>query len=232
MIDFIFSNFLNLLIGFPSQRPGGLLLSIWLAILGVGFGFVLGSLLALGSIAKWRLLRWFSQLFVNLMRGLPLILLLVLIHTAGGRLGLNFPARRSAVIALALFSGAYQSEIIRAGLQAVPKQLLETSRMLGNSQSRTLLFVWLPHAVRLMAPALTNQSISLFKDTSVVIILGVAELMTTARIALGSDINNAPYWVALYLTVGGLYFTVAFLLSRYVQRWENEYQIVSIQQGM
>ncbi len=75
-----------------------------------------------------------------------------------------------------------------------------------------------------MLPAFTGQAVSLFKDTSVVIILGVAELMTVARIALGSDVGNAPYWVALFLVVGFLYFIVAFSLSRLAQRWERSHR--------
>ena len=73
-----------------------------------------------------------------------------------------------------------------------------------------------------MLPALTGQAISLFKDTSVVIVVGMAELMMAARVLLGSDINNAPYWVAVYLTVGFLYFVVAFSLSSIAQRVESK----------
>ncbi|MGI9645881.1 MAG: hypothetical protein ACR2O6_11295, partial [Ilumatobacteraceae bacterium] len=80
--------------------------------------------------------------------------------------------------------------------------------------------VRLPYGVRVMQPALAGQAITLFKDSSVVIVLGVADLTTTARIALGSDVTNAPFWVATYLTVGAIYFVVAFTVSRVARRRE------------
>ena len=79
-----------------------------------------------------------------------------------------------------------------------------------------------------MRPSFAGQAISLFKDTSVVVILGVAELMTVARIVLGSDVGNAPYWVSLFLLVGFFYFVVAFTLSRLSLRWEKGHRTTDL----
>ena len=222
-MGFVIENLPNLLIGFPGQRPGGLLLSIWLAILGNMLGFVIAIVIGNGYASRRRPLRWLCRVYVEVFRGLPLILLLLLIHqvVGGRRFGLNLSPRTSAVLALALFSGAYQAEIVRAGLRAVPSQWVESARLLGGSPWQVYRLVKLRYALRVMLPAFTGQAISLFKDTSVVIIIGVAELMTVARSVLGSDVANTSYWVSMFLVVGLFYFVVAFGVSQLAQRQER-----------
>jgi His/Glu/Gln/Arg/opine family amino acid ABC transporter permease subunit len=216
----------NLLIGFPGQRPGGLALSVWLALVAISAGFVLANLIGVASASRWRLLRWFCRLYVEFFRGLPLVLLLLLVYQVVGnpRLGLNLTPYGAAIIALTFYTSAYQAEILRAGLASVPAQHVESARMMGSTPWHAYRSVKLRYALHTMLPAFTGQAISLFKDTSVVLIIGVADLMTVGRVALGSDVTNAPYWLALYLTVGALYFIVAFALSRVARRWERRTQ--------
>lgn len=226
-IAFLLDNLFNLLIGFPGNRPGGLLISIGLAIVAVAVGFAIAVLLGLAYENGNRPIRLIVHSYVQIFRGLPLILLLLLVHSLlgyGRRQGLTITPLMSALVALTLYSSAYQAEIIRAGLRAVPSRLTESARLMGSSRWQTYRLIKLPYTWRTMLPAFTGQAISLFKDTSVVIILGVADLMTTARIALGSDVGNAPYWVALYLVVAFFYFVVAFTLSRLAQRREKQMQ--------
>lgn len=225
-VGFLAEKLPSLLIGFPGQRPGGLVLSITLAIVGVAAGFVIAVLVSSGYEARWKPIHWFARIYVDVFRGLPLILLLVLVHQVIGspRYGLNLSPRASALTALALYSGAYQAEIVRAGLRTVPQQLIESARLMGFNRWQIYGQVKLRYAFRTMLPAFTGQAISLFKDTSVVVIIGVAELMTVARIALGNDVANAPYWVGVYLLVGLLYFCVAFCLSQLARRWEARTQ--------
>jgi general L-amino acid transport system permease protein len=226
-VTFLFDNLLNLLIGFPGNRPGGLLISIGLAMVAVVVGFLIAVLLGLAYESKYRPMRLFAHAYVQIFRGLPLILLLLLVHSLlgyGRRQGLTITPLMSALVALTLYSSAYQAEIVRAGLRAVPSRLTESARLMGSNRWQTYTLIKLPYTWRAMLPAFTGQAISLFKDTSVVIIIGVADLMTTARIALGSDVGNAPYWVALYLVVGFFYFAVAFTLSRIAQRHEKQLQ--------
>jgi general L-amino acid transport system permease protein len=226
-IAFLLHNLLNLLIGFPGQRPGGLLLSLFLAVVAIALGFLIAILLGTVYQSKRRPLRWLVQLYVQVFRGLPLILLLLLVHQVlgyGRELGLQRSALTSALVALTLYSSAYQAEIVRAGLRAVPQRLTEAATLMGSSPRQTYWRIQLRYSWHVMLPAFTGQAISLFKDTSVVIIIGVADLMTTARIALGSDVGNAPYWVALYLVVGLFYFVVAFSVSQLAQRRERQMQ--------
>ena len=222
-VTFLLEKLPSLLIGFPGQRPGGLALSILLALVGVGLGFVIAIPISSGYESRWPPLHWLCRLYVELFRGLPLILLLILMHQVVGsrRFGLDLSPRASALMALALYSGAYQTEIMRSGLRSVPSQLVESARLMGSTPWQLYRLVKLRYAFRVMLPAFTGQAISLFKDTSVVIIIGVADLMTVARAALGSDVTNTPYWVSLYLMVGLLYFGVAFSLSQLAQSWER-----------
>lgn len=222
-LTFLLEKSPNLLIGFPGQRPGGLLLSLLLALVAITLGFVIAVIISSGYESSWRLVHWLARLYVEVFRGLPLILLLVLVHQVVGspRFGLDLSPRASALTALALYSSAYQAEIVRAGVRSVPQQLVESARLMGSTPWQIYRLVKLRYAFRVMIPAFTGQAISLFKDTSVVIIIGVAELMTAARIALGNDVANAPYWVGIYLLAGFLYFGVAFGLSQLAQRWER-----------
>lgn len=223
-LAFLLEKLPSLLIGFPGQRPGGLLLSLGLAVFGIGIGFIIALILGIASQSRWWVWRWLAKAYVEVFRGLPLILLLVIVHqiVGGPRFGFNFSPRASALTALALYSGAYQTEIVRSGLQSVPFGLVEAARTIGAGQWQITYLIKLRQGLQMMLPAFTGQAISLFKDTSVVIIIGVAELMTVARVVLGSDVVNAPYWVGLYMLVGFLYFCVAFGLSMLAQYWERQ----------
>jgi general L-amino acid transport system permease protein len=184
---------------------------------------VIAIIIGSGRESKFLSVRWLSQLYVGVFLGLPLVLLLILVHqvVGGQRFGLDLSPRTSALIALALYSGAYQVGIVRSGLQAVPPQLVESARVMGSSPWHVFRTVKLRYATHVMLPAFVGQAISLFKDTSVVVIIAVADLMTVARSVLGSDVANLRYWLSLYLLVGLLYFCVAFLISRVARRWEK-----------
>ena len=223
-LQFLLEALPNLIVGFPNHRPGGLLMSIFLAAFTIGVGFLIALIVGSGrhlgdeSDAPLvnRLVARFCQLYVELIRGVPLLLLLVLMHALN-----NWQPRTSALVALTLYSSAYQAEIVRAGLAAVPSSLVESARTLGSTGWQALVLIRWRYALRLMLPAFTGEAISLFKDTSVVLILGVAELMTVGRIVLNSSGETEPFWVSIMLLVGFLYFMVAFGLSVLADRWER-----------
>ena len=225
-LAFLIKNLPYLLVGFPGQRPGGLLLSLLMAMVGVGLGFVIAAIIGSGYESRLRPIRWLCRLYVEVFRGLPLILLLVLVYlvVGGRRFDLKLSPQVAAALSLALYSGAYQAEIVRAGLRAVPQRWVESARLMGSTPWQVYRLVKLRYALRVMLPGLTGQAISLFKDTSVLIVIGVAELMTVARSVLGSDVTNTPHWVGLYLMLGFLYFCVAFSVSQLAQRWERHWR--------
>ncbi|MEM8923976.1 MAG: ABC transporter permease subunit [Actinomycetota bacterium] len=224
-VAFVARNLLDLLIGLPAQRPGGLLLSILLSAASLSVGFGLAVIVASLRDAPWAPVRAVGAAFVTVFRGVPLIMLLLIVHqfAAGGLAGIDGSTLRSAFVTLVLYAGAYQADIITSGLRAVPASLVEDARVLGASPLRAFLTVRLPYGLRVMGPALAGQAITLFKDSSVVVVLGVAELTTTARIVLGNDVANAPYWVATYLAVGALYlFTASGLSTLFARLTDTE----------
>lgn len=224
--EFLLENLPNLLIGFPGHRPGGLLMSLLLAVVGLTIGFAVALVVGSARTSRFRVVRWVAAGHIQVFRGVPLILLLVIVYQLLGSttvFGLSTPLL-AAFVALVLYSSAYQADIIYAGLRTVPINLVDDARLMGSTRWQVFGRVKLPYSLRVMLPAHTGQVITLFKDTSVVVILGVADLTTNARIALGSDVTNAPFWVATYLTVGLLYFAVAFGLSRLARRGERRLQ--------
>lgn len=222
-LEFLLGQLPYLLFGYPGQRPGGLVLSILLAVLGVGLGLFVAIGLGSASQSRFRSVRWLTRLYVEIFRGLPLILLLLINYqvVGGGRFGIELSPWWAALISLTLFSSAYQAEIVRSGLQAVPRQLEDSARVIGSTPWQVYSQVKLRYAFRVMMPAFAGQAISLFKDTSVVVVIGVSDLMTVARSALGSDLTNSSYWVSLYIFVGVLYFVVAFGIAQIAERWER-----------
>jgi polar amino acid transport system permease protein len=223
MLSFLLTLLPTLLVGFPGQRLGGLTLSVLIAASAIAAGFVIAIGIGAGRASRFHLARWGASAYVEIFRGLPLLLLLLLVHqvVGGKRFGLNFSPMASALIALTLYTSAYQAEIVRAGLAAVPQELIDSARLMGANRWQILFFVRLRYALRVMLPAFTGQAISLFKDSSVVVVLGVGELMTVARAALGSDVRHSAHWVAMYLTVGLLYAAVALVASRFAAGWES-----------
>lgn len=223
-IEFLIKSIPNLLVGFPGHRPGGLLMSIILALSANGMGFMLGILIGIGYQSHRKTIRWASRVYIEIFRGLPLILLLLMMYLVfgGRRFGIDLSPWTAALIALALYSGAYQAEIVRSGLRSVPTQIIDAAQVMGSRPWQVLMLVKMRYTLRVMAPAFVGQAISLFKDTSVVVIIGVAELTTVARSVLGSDVTNTTFWVSLYLFVGFLYFCIAFGFSLLAQNWERK----------
>ena len=155
------------------------------------------------------------------LRGIPLIVLLVLMFQylgTGFFFGIRFSAFWSAFTTLTLYAAAYQADIVYGGIAAVPQQLRDDAQVLGASRFTVARTVTMPYCLRTMRPALTTQAVTIFKDSSVVVVLGVTDLTTNARIALGGNVNNAPFWVATYLLVGLLYWCVAFGIARFAER--------------
>jgi His/Glu/Gln/Arg/opine family amino acid ABC transporter permease subunit len=226
-LAFILKGLPYLLFGFPGERPGGLLLSVILAVLAIAVGFLIAVFIGTINESRFYPLRWLSRLYVEVFRGLPLLLVLVLVYEVigGRRFGLNLTPRVAAAISLALYTGAYQAEIIRAGLGAVPAPIIESARLLGCSPWQVYIKVKLRYAFRVMLPALTGQAISLFKDTSVVLVIGVGELMTVARSILSSNVSNVAFWIPLYFVAGFLYWSIAFGFSKLAQAWERKHRL-------
>src|SRR6266700_5453765 len=212
-------------LSFVSQdRWGGLPVTLILATFGLAFGFPLGILVALGRRSKLPAIRSLSVLYVELIRGVPLVSLLFMASVMFPLFmpaGFNIDKLLRAQIAIILFAGAYLAEVIRGGLQAVPRGQYEAADALGLSYWRKNRLIILPQAIRHVIPPLVNTFIAFFKDTSLVLIIGIFDLLTAGKTAVVE-----PGWqgfsLEVYIVVGIIYFVFCFAMSRYSQRLEVE----------
>jgi general L-amino acid transport system permease protein len=205
---------------------GGFMLTILLAVGGILLAFPFGVLLALGRRSSLPAVRAVSVAYIELFRGVPLIAVLFMGAFMIGFLlpaGVERPSLVTrALVALVLFTAAYVAEIVRGGLQGVPAGQVEAAQALGLSPVRITIRIVLPQALRTVIPGLVGQFISLFKDTSLVAIIGLTELLNISR-----NITAQPDFLAQGLIVETLifaafvYWTGAYWMSRESQRLER-----------
>jgi general L-amino acid transport system permease protein len=183
--------FLPFLISVPTNLWGGLLLTLMLTIIGNVFSLPLGILLALGRRSNLPVVRYFSIGYIELIRGVPLVTVLFVVYLLMPFfLPLGVPAPDAfirVVIGFILFEAAYQAENVRGGLQAVPRGQYEAAQALGLSGALTMSLIILPQALRAVIPALFNSFISLFKDTSLVAIIGLFDILRIGRSVLAQS---------------------------------------------
>lgn len=202
----------------PTNRWGGLPLTIGLAVVGLALAFPLALLLALGRRSQWPVVRTLCATYIELVRGVPLISVLFM---ASFLLPLLWPAGWQpdvllrVLAGLSLFVAAYLSEIIRGGLQAVPRGQTEVAMALGFGRWPVQRDIILPQALRLVVPALTNNVVGTLKDTSLVTVVGLFELTGALGLALGGDPTWRPFYLEGYLFIALVYWVLCFGLSRY-----------------
>ena len=206
-----------------NERWGGLILTLLLASFGVAFAFPLAILLALGRRSKMPVLHGACVAYIELIRGVPLISVLFM---ASVMLPLFLPAGVSidkllrAQIALVLFAAAYLAEVVRGGLQAIPRHQYEAAEALGLSYAQTMLRVVLPQALRLSIAPLVNTFIGYFKDTSLVLIIGLFDLLSTVKVSL-QDPAWSGFGVEAYLAASLVYFAFCGAMSAYSRALER-----------
>jgi general L-amino acid transport system permease protein len=203
---------------------GGLPVTLVLATYGLAFAFPYGILLALGRRSKLPLIKGLCVGFIELIRGVPLISLLIM---ASVMLPLFLPQGMSidkflrALVAIILFAGAYIAEIIRGGLQSLPKGQFEAADAMGLSYFHKTTLIILPQALRVVIPPLINTFIGFFKGTSLVLIIGIFDFLNAANGAL-VDPNWAGFPAEVYLFAAFVYFCFCFSMSRYSKHLEIE----------
>ena len=201
----------------PTTQWGGLMLTLILAFTGIVAALPLGVLLALGRRSNLPVLRSVCVAFIEIWRGVPLITVLFMSSVL---LPLFMPAHVDvdkllrALIAIALFQSAYIAEVVRGGLQAIPKGQFEAANALGLSYPKSMSLIILPQALKIVIPGIVVTFIELFKDTSLVVIIGLMDLLGITQAAL-----NDPAWLGFavegYLFAGLIYWVFCFGLSRY-----------------
>ena len=193
----------------------GLLFSLKLTLVAMAGGIVLGTALALARLSGPPWLAGAATAYVNVMRSIPLVLVILWFFLVIPLLtGKPMGAETSALITFTAFEAAFYAEIMRAGINSVPKGQVWAAEALGMTWSRTMISVVLPQAFRAMVPLLLTQTIVLFQDTSLVYAIGAKDLLKAAEVA-GKN-HNRP--VEMYLFAATLYFAICFALSQAVKR--------------
>ena len=201
-----------------TDRWGGLPLTILLASLSIVSAFPIALLVALGRRSNLPAIRSFCTIYVELIRGVPLISVLFMASFMFPLFlpeGMTIDVLVRVLVGISLFAAAYMAEVIRGGLQAVPKGQVEAAATLGLSYWQTQRKIVLPQALAMVVPGIMNNFISIFKDTSLVTIVSLYELTGALGLALNSDADWRPYKIEGYLFIALIYFTFCFAMSRY-----------------
>jgi polar amino acid transport system permease protein len=203
---------LYLLGGFPESMIGGLALNLLVAVLAFGASFVLGHVLAFGRLSRIRIVRLAATSYVEIVRAIPLLMVVFWFYFSLPVLfGTGVPPLVAALVALSGYAAAYQAEIVRAGIQAVNRGEIEAAQSLGLSRFQRLREVILPQAYTKMLSCFASYFVSLFKDTSVLYVVGLVDLLQIGLIAAERAPSQMP---SAYLTMGLLFFIVCFTASQ------------------
>ncbi len=198
---------------------GGLLVTLVITFVGIIGALPLGIVLALGRRSSLPLVRWFCIIFIEFWRGVPLITVLFF---ATYMLPFFLPETwkldplARVLIGVVLFAGAYMAEVIRGGLQAIPRGQYEAARALGLGYWRMMAFIILPQALKLVIPGMINSFIALFKDTTLVLIVAIFDLLGQLRAAFADPNWATPVTLLTgFAFAGMIYFAISFAISRY-----------------
>jgi general L-amino acid transport system permease protein len=202
---------------------GGLLLTFLLALVGIVASFPIGVLLALGRQSSLPVLKAFCVLFIEMVRGVPLVTILfmasiILPLFLPGNVRIDRVLR--AMIGMTLFAAAYMAENVRGGLQAIPRGQVEAARAVGLSGFQTMAFIVLPQALRLVIPAIVGQFIALFMDTTLAVIVGLLELLAVGRAVLESNVEWKLLNMEVYLFIAVIFWVFNYSMSFASRRLE------------
>lgn len=203
---------------FPSLLKG-LQVTLELFVLTLLFSIPLGLPFALGSNSKIYPIRWFCKTYIWVFRGTPLMLQLFFFYFfLPITMGIKFAPFTTAVITFVLNYAAYLAEIYRAGIESIDKGQYEAAQSLGLSKTRTMFGIILPQTVKRVIPPVSNEVITLVKDTALVYVIGVGELLKAAKGAVNRDVNVTAYFIAALIY---LFFT--FILTVLSRRMEKRF---------
>jgi general L-amino acid transport system permease protein len=208
-----------------TEQWGGLPVTLILAIFGIGFAFPLGVLLALGRRSRLPIIRAASIIYIEVVRGVPLITVLFMASVMFALFlpeGVRIDQLLRAQVAIILFVAAYLAEAVRGGLQAVPKGQIEAAEALGLPYWRMMGLVVLPQALRISIPPIVNSFISLFKDTSLVVIIAIYDFAYAVKKSVETDFAWKKYFIEAFLFSILIYWIFCFAMSKYSQRLERE----------
>jgi general L-amino acid transport system permease protein len=210
----------------PTELWGGLLVTLVVAAVGITGSFPVGIALALGRRSRMPFARWASVSFIEFVRGVPLITVLFMSSVMLPLFlpaGVSFDKLVRALVGVALFAGAYMAETIRGGLQAIPRGQFEAGEALGLSYAQRMGLIVLPQALKLVIPGIVNSFVGLFKDTSLVLIIGLFDVLGIVQLNL-TDAKWFANSTAMtgYVFAGLVFWIFCFGMSRYSQLIERQ----------
>ncbi|MBA4379158.1 MAG: amino acid ABC transporter permease [Anaerolinea sp.] len=200
----------------PTTAWGGLLVTLLLAVGGIVISFPIGVLLALGRRSSLPVVKLFSILFIEVVRGVPLITILFMFSII---LALFLPAESRidrvirALIGIVVFSAAYTAENVRGGLQAIPQGQVEAAKAVGLNNFQITALIVLPQAIRMVIPSIVGQFISLFKDTTLVVIVGINDLLGIGKAVLNSDPQFVSLQAEVYVFIAAIFWIFSYYMS-------------------
>ncbi|WP_099187258.1 amino acid ABC transporter permease [Tepidibacter mesophilus] len=191
--------------------------TVLLSVCSVFIGVVLGLFVSLMKLSKNKVLNIIASVYVEFLRGTPILVQLFIVYYGLPTLGIDMPPFVAGIIALSINSSAYVAEIIRAGIQAVDKGQMEAARSLGMSHNIAMRYIIIPQGVKNILPALGNEFIVLIKESSIVMMVGIADVMYNTNIVRGNTFQPfEPLIVAAFI-----YFVLTFTLSKFMNKIER-----------
>lgn len=189
--------------------------------LGVFFITIIGSvplgiIVVLGMKSPYFTIRWLINGYIWVMRGTPLLLQLIFVYYGLGMMGITFPRFEAAAIAFIVNYAAYLAEIFRGGLQAIPRGQYDAAKVLGFTRVQTFFKIILPQVIKIIVPSFGNEVINLVKDTSLVYVIGLGDLLRAGNIAASRDVTLVPY-----LLVGLIYLLMTAVVTVLLRRSET-----------
>ena len=196
--------------------PDGIWVTFKVTVGAILLALVIGLFAGLGRLAENRVINGIASLYVEVIRGIPLLVQLFYLYYALGRI-VNIPAISSAIIAMAICYGAYMGEIFRAGIQSIPKGQMEAARSLGMNKTQAMVHVILPQAVTVILPPIGNEFVALLKDSSLVSILAVADLLRRGR----EFASETFTYFETYTMVALVYLIITLFFSKLISIMEE-----------
>lgn len=200
----------------------GAVITIQITVMAVGCGFFIGMIAALANLSRFKIVRLLVKCYVELFRGTPLLVQIFMIYFALPMvIGQSINPYVAAVTACSINSGAYVSEIFRAGIQSINKGQMEAGRSLGLTWAQTMRYIVMPQAFKAIIPPLGNEFIAMMKDTSLVSVIGFEELTRRGQLIIARTYGSFEIWTAVAI----IYLIMTLSISQLVAFLERRYNI-------
>lgn len=202
---------------------GGLKMTLFISGLATVLGIIIGLMAGLARVSKNKIINLMSSIYVQIVRGIPLLVFLLYIYFGFGSF-IDISALLAAIIGLGVFSGAYVAEIVRGGIESIPKGQWEAAQSVGLSYRQQMRLIILPQALRAILPALAGQFIILIKDSSLVSVISIVELTLISKNLVVRTFQAFEVWTL----TAAFYLVITYSLSRLIGLLENKYKSYSM----